>query len=488
MVNPNISAFDGNRLEIRYSGTDDPQTILPEHVSELCYPDSVTTSIYLGSVPEELVPDRGAARLRFRSSDVLPHDTNVCVLDPTQPAALELKLHSQKDIGIAGSERTRKYSIAGMALGSALEALRSPQNFTALEKYGRGSHFPRFLHLLYQGSGLRPVMMLQAHRRHFVVSDPELPLARITLDSGTSFWRAGDDGVEHNVLYAARLGTYAPNKVEVKRQGDTTDPGVGRALMEMVFGTSDYLPDTHSKREIAQTFAAGVNLQRPVLNNPGIVHGDVYPEFMKEFDEREIKIDVCTDPREIVANMSIDRGENLYLGQPIPYEVFLRYIRVAGKTFVEKSYNEDFAPAVFRHKTPGSLEEGVLVRSERTFFSESELLAAMGLEISPDQLRKDCTATAIRSKISRYAIFQDTGNFFVILADHCVANDREPLDQLEIEYQGRLGFTEQEDAARREQSIAADFQRLNRILRRSLEEKGITALPSQTTKEAWLTA
>jgi hypothetical protein len=463
-----IEKLARSRKEIRYTGTTEPTPTLSSGITEVFYPDQYVHSLYLGST-NSVPPERGSVRLRFHSAQPPSHD--IQVLDPKQKVTLEVKLRPPTSDG--QGEKTKKYSIPDMTLGEALKILKKPENFDQLDQYPQGSHVRKMAELLFQGEGLEPLMLIQSKRRHFVKDD-----ARVTLDTNTSYWVPNflkSVFYKPGVLVAKKAEDINESMVEVKLPPtrDTSSAQAHNLIIDL-FGTDhDYTEGATSKRSRAKDIFLE-NGQPTRLNPENNAEG---------FMERELKIDTSEDPRPFLESLPSDISPDITLGEPKPYTVYLRFLRIGDGTIVEKALDPEFKLSAFQYKSLES-DGAVLVRKEITAFSLDELFEKINKPKSDAEI---ITPVGARNRVERVAVCKDTGNVFGVLADHCKADDnRDPLNQIEIEFLGNLDFPNKPRKTIDPQEVAADFTRINTYLRESLTAARIPILPTTTQKEEWL--
>ncbi len=470
-----IEALAKKRTELRFTGTTEPTLFHDSSFREDIYPNSVINSIYLGSTSlASPLPERGSVRLRFHTPRTKTND--LITFDPNQLVTLEVKLRPQnfQEKG----EKNRKYSVSDITIADALAVLKDRDSFGRLDQFANGNTSRRMIELLYEGNGLQPLLMIQSDRRHFI-KDGEDPV-RMTLDAGISYWIPSFDKCRFyndGLFFACQTDVRSTNILEIKSNKPMNSDSYFNDLVKELFGENhDYVPAGRVKR--SEGLYAIAHYPSPARINPeenrflGRIEGK----------EREKKFDIAINPQAILSQVSFNPGDNIFLGPPKPSLIFFRYYfnndgdRI--RTIAEKSEDPDFDHSIFQTKTIIS-EDGELVR---------EKIKSPKLKTYLNNHSFSQSSTGIRDRIERTVLCTDTGNFFVILADHCTSEDIKPLEQIEIEYLGTLGFSNKSVAHTDEAQIKLDFNRVTKIVSDTFEDTGIKIIPSKTTKEDWLTA
>jgi len=472
-----LESLNRNRQEVRFTGTGAPQLNDSSEIREISYSDNIVTSLYFDS--PKYASERCSVRFRYRSATRPSHD--LFVFDMKQKGSLEVKVRGHHHQG--NGEQVKKYTINNITIEEAMTTLGNKDNLTNLEKYPQGNHIRKVLEILYKGEKLKPLLMTQAERRHVIIPSQAV---RMTLDSGTSYWLPNvDRSVFYNdgVFFARRVETMLFNVLEIKKERDngSVPPGYYHKLVADLFGeNNDYTIGDRLKRSLG----IDIFLQygQPVRINPERkIENDAFKKT-----EREHKIDLSADPRQIVEELSID-DTDIYLGPTKPIPVYIRYIKISPTAFVvHKSLQPDFDPtvSVYQYKTPIT-QDNVLVRSKNTTRTWEEIVALIGEKNIQGTLQR--TTIGKRDRVERTAVCADTGNIFAILGDHCTAEDgRTPLEQIEIEYLGKLDFPNKPGAPSDPEEKARDFAKIEQIVLNSLNKKNISPLSSQTEKGRWL--
>jgi|GEM_PF-3782827 len=455
---PRRELLSGSVRVITLEGFGKP--LIPE--SEI--PKPVMTHIYFGDPKkEDMFPLNGTIRLSFPSDKRAP--TDLMFLDPAQACDLEIDYpaphfsDSQKPDG--------HFLLKGLALGEAIGYLGENINFDRLAEIYHNDEVANILKRMLDGFGAKPLFMMQGERS--TLSDATQGNLDITLDSDNTYWTI-NQRKDFDVWCAVRTDFPGANILTVT--GDSSATFDYQQTIQSLFGIdNDYKRNDSTASDTGQAVLAARG--RPELQKY---------DLEKE-GEKEIKIDLTSNPQAVVKALPVQLAEGIFLGPSYPRTVnYFQCIVVPGGIITLKCVSPNFdRPTAYQFKAPAESGE-YLTRKKVTRSSLPELLDEIGVA------RRDLPRTAIgqRDRVDRTVVVADTKNVFAILADHCTGNDgRLPLDQIEIEYIGKFDLQGNKEPVNNEER-ERDFKRIRRALEPHLQKNNIQVLDTQTTKFEWI--
>jgi hypothetical protein len=170
------------------------------------------------------------------------------------------------------------------------------------------------------------------------------------------------------------------------------------------------------------------------------------------------------------------------LGPGFTYDMYFKYLQFSnGKVLRVNSDDIGFSNPIFQYKQPQKTkDESILARKETARTSLEDFDFKLDLSSCRQSL------VAKRDELLRTVVCLDTENLFIIIADHCTAPGVEPLNQIEIEFLGKLGYPDDYGDEFDSDNIDEDLKAIATEITAGLKRNSIKILSSRTTKETWL--
>ena len=385
----------------------------------------------------------------LESTSTEPIQGDIYFLNLRTLATLKIKVNPENNHDDHDDKEEEELLVRGLATWDILDLLDNPKYYSFLSRYARSNHDFEALKILQQesGSGCYPLVLTEERKyrnqQHILVVS----------NDKSSIWSIG---YTQPAWYAIR-----------------TDGGQNQPL-------EDEQPNM-------DLFNTGI---RPIHVFPG---RESYPKNEGwRFDEREIKVDVNKDPRLFLMLLPTNLSEDILLSASrhrIKYHYFILLDSDRGVGIYAKHSKSDFSDSPFyKGKITVSDDQDILFRQELTFRDNpNDVAEKLGYQ---NVKLEDCPRTPrfIRNKVSRLAVSQSSQNIFALIAERNYAEDgRPPLNQIEIEFIGKLLLADQVTRLFNLEEINEDFFQIRDKIVQHLHDAKIKVEDSQTTKFDWIT-
>ena len=441
-----------------------------EHIQ---YEKPWVTTIYFAGVKdgvdgnEIMVPLRDVkVSLKARQFNSHEHKDSIKILKPEDEYRFEAKLRPLHE---ESSSRRRKY-ITTAPLKLINKALFSG----VYDDSTVGSNFPSdLLPAVLNRMGCKrfvPIGLVQYLRSHYI-NDGKADMSggqRITLDTNFTIWDIDWTGY----CYAASLVTTSNQGVlEVKNQGGT------QRYPDILSSMVAKLPLAQSKHDLLFASVKGnLGMQVEVEQN----HQD--EGWM--INERELKVDVNSDPRDWLRNFNPQekfaltdadeqstRQQFFMLGDETKSACVMEYLTIKRTNQIKAKKRMDGSD---------SYQSRVEFAKPDTEANRQKVSDFLGVDISNAPMSPKFE----RRRVLRTLINMETGRAFEITADSCVSEDGRPsLNQVEVEYVGT--HTAMMDSGSNGE-LDLEIRAIRELIISDLHDKSCGTSPSQTTKGEWI--
>lgn len=449
------------------------ETVLSQY-ERIHYEKPWVTTVYFAGVRdgedgnEVMVPLRDVkVSLKARQFNTHEHIDQIKILNPEEEYRFEAKLRPLHE---EASPRRRKYTTT-----APLKLINKALFAGVYDDTTIGNSFPSgLLPAVLDRMGCKrfvPIGLVQYLRRHYL-NDGKADMSRgqrLTLDTNFTIWDIDWTGY---CYVASLVSTSSQGVLEVKNQG-----GLQR-YPELLSKTIAKLPQAQSKHDLLFASVKGnLGMQVEVEQN----HQD--EGWM--INERELKVDVDTDPRDWLRNLKPPEGFALtntdeqstrqqffILGDVSKSACVMEYLSIQRANQIK---------AKKRMEGSDSYQSRVEFAKPDTEINRQKVSEFLGVDISSVPLSPKFE----RRRVLRTLINMKSGRAFEITADSCVSEDNRPsLNQVEVEYVGT--HTAMMDSGRTNDELDLEIRAVRELVISDLHAQSCETKPSQTTKSEWI--